>query len=251
MYKLFPIVILLLAAAVSAQDIDKMPTITTTGTAEIFVDPDQVTISLNVEKTSMDLQKAKSENDAAMEKIIAETKKFGIEPKDVKTRRISVDMLYEYVQGKDEKILDEYGDEVGRKVFRGYEVSKNIEVLLRDVSKFEAFYSALLETGLTEIGSVTFSTSKLREFKDQARTESMKAAREKASAMAAAVEQRIGKAIRITEGTVGSSYISSGIASNFSANTISQSGSVSETVAEFGPGSISVTANVTVTFALD
>lgn len=251
MNKLFPLLILLFVAVVNAQDIDKMPTIVTTGTAEIFVDPDQVSISLNVEKNSMDLQKAKSENDAAVEKIIAETKKFGIEPKDVKTRRISVDMLYEYIQGKDEKVLDEYGDEVGRKVFKGYEVSKSIEVLLRDVSKFEAFYSALLETGLTEINSVTFSTSKIREFKDQARTEAMKAAKEKASAMAGAVDQRIGKAVRIIEGTVGSNYIAGGAVSNFSANVTSQSGTVSETVAEFGPGSISVTANVTVTFALD
>lgn len=251
MKKLFPLVILVFTFSVPAQDIEYLPTITTTGTAEIFVDPDQVSISLNVEKLSKDLQKAKADNDAAVEKIIAETRKFDIEPKDVKTRRISVEMQYEYIQGKDEKILDEYGDEVGRKVFKGYEVSKNIEVLLRDVSKFEAFYSALLETGLSAIGSVTFSTSKLREYKDQARTEAMIAAKEKAAAMAGAIGQKIGRAIRITEGTVGSRYIAGGVASNFSVNATSQSGSVSETVAEFGPGSITVSADVTVNFRLD
>lgn len=252
MKKLFPLIILVLATAVFAQDIDKMPTIVTTGTAEVMVDPDEVTLSLDVTKTSMDLNKAKVDNDVVTEKILAEARNFDIEPKDVKTRWFSVEMKYEYIRKKNERIVDEDGDEVGRKIFKGYEVSKTLIILLKDISKFEAFYSAILNTGLTEVNSVTFTTSKLREHKDQARGMAMRAAREKAWAMAGAVGQSIGKAVKVVEGTVGSRYISGGVlGTNATANISRPTGTTSETVAEFNPGSISVTADVTVSFLLD
>lgn len=252
MKKLLPLIMLVLAAAAFAQDIDKIPSITTTGRAEISVDPDEVTLSLDVTKVSMDLNKAKADNDAVAEKILAETRNFGVDQKEVKIRFFSVDKKYEYIQKAGERIVDEDGDQVGRKVFKGYEVSKTIIVELKDVSKFDRFYSAILTTGLTEVNSVTFSTSKLREFKDQARSMAMKAAQEKASAMAGAIGQTIGKALKVTEGAVGSRYISLGVLSaNSVANITRPATSTSETVAEFSPGSITVSANVTIVFALD
>ena len=245
------LVCLLSAFSIAGQEIDKIPVIVTSGNAEIFIEPDEVTISLNVTKASKDLQTAKRENDAAAAKIIKVTKKYAIEPKDVKTNRISVEMMYEYVQEKNKKILDEYGDEVGRKIFKGYEVSKNIVIRMREISRFEEAFADLLNTGLSEVGSVTFETSKLREVKDKAREMAMQAAREKAVSMAGAVGQTVGKAVKIVEGVVGSKFIAGGVASNTTANYRSLVGNVSESVASFGPGAITVSADVNVHFFLN
>jgi uncharacterized protein len=239
--------------SVSAQDIDKMPQITVTGTAEVMVAPDETVFSLDVTKTDKDLQVAKRTNDEVVSKVLELTKRFSVAPQDVKTDTISVEMRYTSVRDPKKKIYDEDGDEVGTKIFKGYEVSKTVIVRLKDISRFEEFFSEVLKTGITEVNSVRFETSKLRENKDQARDMAMKAAREKAVAMAASIGQNVGKALKITEGTVANQNYSA----NYSANSMSNSTSVSlsanfsQSLATFAPGAIKVEAHVTVSFQLN
>ena len=64
-------------------------------------------------------------------------------------------------------------------------------VRLTDLSRFEEFFAEVLQTGVSAVNNVKFETSKLRENKDKAREMAMKAAKEKATAMAAAVGQTI------------------------------------------------------------
>lgn len=241
----------IMTLSASAQDVDKLPSITLTGTAEVSIAPDEVTFSLDVTKMDKDLQVAKRQNDEVVVKVLELARRFGIDPKDVKTDNISVTMKYESVRDPKKKIYDEDGDEIGTRVFRGYEVSKTVDVKLLDLSRFEEFFSESLKTGITETNSVSFTTSKLRATKDQARDMAMKAAKEKATAMAASIGQTIGKAVRISEGnTVGREF---NLYSNTSANSIGTipGGSVSETLATFAPGAIKVEAQVTVSFLLN
>lgn len=116
-----------------------------------------------------------------------------------------------------------------------------------------------MQTGLSEVNSVSFDTSKFRENRVQAREMAMKIAREKAVAMAAAIGQTIGKAIYIQEGVgTGSSDFTNGIgisvngnrgrSNNFLLEGQSQSQTISTT---FAPGSIKVEATVTVVFLLN
>jgi uncharacterized protein YggE len=241
--------ILFCGLAVLGQDVDKMPTITVTGTAEMQVAPDEVVFSLDVTKTDKDLQAAKRLNDETVGKVLELTRRFSVLPQNVKTDYISVEMKYEQIRDAKKKIYDEDGDEIGTKVFKGYEVSKTVIVRLTDISRFEEFFAEALKTGITEVNSVKFETSKLRENKDKARDLAMKAAQEKASAMAAAIGQTIGKAIRITEGnTVNQTYSYS---ANVTSNTVSVGGNFSQGVATFAPGAIKVEAQVTVSFLLN
>ncbi len=242
------VLILCVDLSASAQDIDKMPTITVTGTAEIMVAPDEVIFSLDVTKTNKDLQVAKRLNDEAVAKVLELTRRFAIAPQNVKTDFISVDMTYESIREAKKRVYNEDGDEIGTKLFKGYEVSKTVIVKLTDISRFEEFFAEALKTGITEINSVKFETSKLRENKDKARDLAMKAAREKAVAMATSVGQNIGKAIRITEGNTANPTISS---PNFASNVVGIGGTFSQGVATFAPGAIKVEAQVTVSFLLN
>jgi uncharacterized protein YggE len=84
----------------------------------------------------------------------------------------------------------------------------------------------------------------------------LKAAKEKATAMAGAIGQTIGKAIRITEGTISNSnlnYSNLSVNSNATANfrSIPTTETVSTSVGSFSPGTITVSAQATVIFILN
>ena len=246
------LLIVCFALSASAQDVDKMPMITVTGTAEIMLTPDETVFSLDVTKTNKDLQAAKSENDAVVGKVLELTRRFSVASQDVKTDAISVEMKYQQVRDAKKKIYDEDGEEIGTKIFKGYQVSKTVTVRLKDVLRFENFFAEVLKTGVTEVNSVRFETSKLRENKDTARDLAMKAAREKAVAMSASINQSIGKALKITEGIIANqTYYSANLSANSVNANISNSGNVSQNVATFAPGAIKVEAQVTVSFLLN
>jgi uncharacterized protein YggE len=234
-----------------AQDVDKMPVITVTGTAEVEVAPDEVSVSLEVTKTDKDLQTAKRLNDESVGKILELTRRFAVSPQNVKTNSISVGMKYETVRDPKNKIYDEDGDEIGNRVFKGYEVSKTIVVKLTDISRFEQFFEDVLKTGLTEVGNVSFETSKFRENRVQARELAMKAAREKAVAMAAAINQTIGKAIYIQEGIATGGIGISANGNRGLSNNFTVSGGSSGISTTFAPGAIKVEASVTISFLLN
>jgi uncharacterized protein YggE len=247
MKKFFTLLILILCfgAYASAQNTDQTAMITVTGTAEVMVAPDEAIFSLDVTKTDKDLQVAKRLNDETVSKVLDLARRFSVAPQNVKTDYISVDMKYQTIRDAKTKVYDEDGDETGKKIFIGYEVSKTIIVKLTDISRFEEFFAEALKTGITEVNNVKFETSKLRENKDKARDLAMKAAREKAVAMTASVGQTIGKAVRIIEGIANNQNY--GLSSN---NNLSF-GSFTESVATFAPGAIKVEAQVTISFLLN
>ena len=242
------VTLLCLAFSSYAQEIDKLPVITVSGTAEVQIAPDEAVCSLDVIKTNKDLQTAKRLNDESVGKILELTRRFSIAPQNVQTTQIAVDMKYESIRDAKTRIYSDEGDEIGKRVFKGYEVSKTVTVRLTDLSRFDEFFTEVLQTGISGFNSVKFETSKLRENKDKAREMAMKAAKEKATAMAAAVGQNIGRAIKITEGNVGGqSYM------NYSANsnTAVTTGTFTESLVTFAPGAIKIEAQVTVSFQLN
>ena len=155
------VILLCLASSSVAQEIDKLPVITVSGTAEVLIAPDEVVCSLDVIKTNKDLQTAKRLNDESVGKILGLTRRFSISPQNVQTTQISVDMKYESIRDPKTRVFSDEGDEIGKRVFRGYEVSKTVTVRLTDISRFDAFFAEALQTGVSSVNSVRFETSKL------------------------------------------------------------------------------------------
>lgn len=231
----------------TAQQQDSKSTITVLGSSEIRVPPDEVVLSLEVQKLHKDINTAKKQNDETVAKILDLTRRFSILPQNVQTNYIAVDMQYETATEYGRKIYD--ADGLEKRVFRGYLVSKTVTVRLTEIVRFEEFFSEVLKTGLSEVKNVYFETSKLREHRDNAREQAMKAAKEKATAMAAAIGQTIGKAVIITEHTPShSSFSPQQNVMNFSG--VSGGASNFEGSETFAPGAIKVNAQVTVTFVL-
>ena len=232
--------VLIFVCPIAAQNIDvsKYPTIQVTGTAELFVVPDEVSFSLKVSKSDKSLTTAKAQHDANIAKLIALSKQMGVDAKDVKTDFISVSEKYDRrrIAGSD----DEFEN-----VFAGYTVSRTLVVKLRDMSKFEEFLSEVVKVGVTELGRVSFQSSQLRKHKDQARAMAIRAAREKAEGIVKEIGQTIGKAVSIEEDDVERDRSSANISSNSISSYASFDGET------FSAGTISVKAQVEVRFLLN
>ncbi len=215
--------------------------ITTTGDAEIKVAPDEVIFILGVETWDKDIKIAKRQNDDRIRKILAVTNDFAIDPKYVQTDQITVDPRYRNGTYSDADFI-------------GYFVSKTIVITLNDVSKFEDVYTGVLSAGANHVQGIQFRTTELRKYRDQARALAIKAAQEKAAALAGEMGQRIGKPQSIEENSSGwwSSY-SAHWGGAMTQNVVQNAGGGSTFSEEgtFAPGQISISARVTATFELE
>ena len=170
--------LLVLVSLVSAQPVfaqNGSSTLNVTGDAAINVVPDRVRLFVGVESRNKDLLVAKAENDAGVRKVIAAARAMNVTPGDIQTDYVHVDMSYD----NDGTTIDYY------------KVTKDVQILLRNVEQFEEVLSKVLLAGANHIYDVEFSTSELRTHRDAARALAMKAAQEKASDLAAAAGLRI------------------------------------------------------------
>ena len=226
---------------------DALRLITVSGDAAIMVVPDRVTITLGVESWHQELVAAKTANEKQLASIIAAVAALGVGAQDVQTDFVSIEPEH-----KDEWDANQHV--IGKKVI-GYFVRRSAVVTLRDVIKFEALLTAAVQAGANHIHGISFETTELRKFRDAARSMAMKAAREKAVALAGELEQTIGIPHSISEGYShwGSSYGSywgSRYGGGMSQNVVQQSASGAAPEGSMVPGTISVTASVSVTFRL-
>ncbi len=226
------------ATPLRAADPTTHGTINVTGDAEIKVAPDEVMLILGVETGDKNMQVAKNQNDERVKRVIAMTKDFGIDPKYVQTNQIQIEPRYEGSYSK-------YN-------FIGYFIYKTIVITLKDVDKFEGVYAAALVAGVTHVEGIQFRTTELRKYRDQARALAIKAAQEKATAMAGELGQKIGEPQSIREDYSGwwSSYTTRW-GNSMTQNVIQNAGgSAPSQEGTFAPGQISVSARVSVSFGL-
>jgi len=224
----------------AAQNNIEPPLVTVTGQAEVRVPPDEVVFTLAVENVDKDMVLASKRTDDSVKQILAIARKNNIKPEDFQTSQISVQPKY-----NTDDMPYESRDRVKR-VMIGYEVSKTIGIRLRDISRFDDLLADVLKAGITRLSNLEFRDSQIRKHRDEARRMAIRAAQEKAKLLAGEIGQSIGSAYSITEYTGGPEYGRS----NAVQNVAGVAGDTSETDSATAPGSISVTAQVTVRFRL-
>lgn len=233
------LLLLALPLSAAARQKDAQPLITVSGQAELRVPPDQAVIDLEVERLDKDIDAARRQADDSVTQILALARRYGVSQQDVKTNYITVGMKY------NTDLLDDDDEKKVKREFVGYEVSKSVNVRLSDLSRFEGFFAEVLKAGVSRVRGVNFYTSQLRKYRDQARAAAIRAAREKAVALSAEVGQTIGKAFKIEEDRPERNSAMSNSVSYIPGNHSS------DEPAAFAPGTITVTANVTVSFILN
>lgn len=221
---------LLLPGLCVAQEKPPAKVVRVVGTADVKVTPDRAVIELGVEKQNPSAAIAKQAADAASRKIIAALHNNGVDEKDIQTTYLSLQPQSYMRKG----VRVSY-----------FEATQTLTVTVRDLPKLDSLLESLIKAGGNRIDSIRYETSTLRKYRDQARDMAIRAAHEKAEAMARALGQQIGKAQMIDE-VPEYSYASAGLLANYNGGVVDQEKREAATAA----GQQSISASVVVSFEL-
>lgn len=203
--------------------------ITVTGQAELLVFPDQILLSLGVETYHKDLAVAISQNDTAVKKILAQTQAYRIDPKNVQTDRILIE--------------PRSNDGYNKNNINGYYIRKTITILIKDLSRFEEFFSAALKAGANSVYGIELQSTAAASYREQALRLAVAQAKTKANLLAAEMGERVGRPYSIQELTP--EWMAT--ASNASFGVFNASPSTGS----FALGQIRIISRVTVNFEIE
>ncbi len=205
-------------------------TLSVQGQAEIGTMPDEVTIVVRINSFHASLKQAKQDNDQRARTLLAKLPTLGVDAKNAQTDEFTIGPRYEGSYDK--------------RVLVGYEVSKRITLTLCEIEQADVLLGELFEKGANVLERVSFAPSKLIEKRAEARILAVKAAQQKAEAMAKELGQRLGRPLKVDD-TTDSQYVNH-VASNVYLNNESPQAS-SQTLAA---GRARVQASVAVVFEL-
>lgn len=210
-------------------------TISTTGEAVVNVVPDEVVLGLGVETFAPRLEDAKRANDERAAKLVSVIKAAGVEEKHIQTATLQLEIRYR--SSRPSEGID------------GYYARRSYSVTLKQPQKLEALLDSALTGGANQILGIDYRTAQLRTHRDAARKMAIKAAKEKAVALAAELDCAVGAPRTISEGHVG--YSPWGRMNMMTQNVMQEGGSAGAEGVEATPfGQIGINAHVSVTFDL-
>jgi uncharacterized protein YggE len=162
-------------------------TVSATGTAE--AEPDQARITSGVMTEAPTAREALTGNTEAMNKVISELKSKGIDAKDIQTASFNVEPVMDYSKdGQPPKL-------------RGYRVSNQVIVLVRDLDKLGSVLDDLVTAGANQVQGLAFEVSKAETLKDEARKNAIANALRRAKLLASAAGTEVGQVLQISEET--------------------------------------------------
>tara|TARA_R110000868_G_scaffold7378_3_gene40205 strand:+ start:933 stop:1583 length:651 start_codon:yes stop_codon:yes gene_type:complete len=210
------------------QEVKQIPQINVSGEGKIKVVPDQATITATVDTRGNNAKEVKKLNDEQIDLVLKLIKKMNIASADYKTKRVSLNPVYDYEKKK-----------------TTYNATQTIEILLRDLSKYDEVMAGLVEGGINKVENVVFQSSKLEQYQSEARKMAMKDAKQKALDYVSVLGQKIGKALTISDNS--QNYYPQPLYESMRM-TKSDDGAPKETLAL---GEINIVANVSVSFLLE
>lgn len=220
------ILVLMITISSFAQNNEQKPTINVLGESTIKVIPDYVIIKVRVEESAKTATLAKKQHDISVNAVIKFLKKMKIDSKDIATQYLNLNKVYDYN-------TKEYD----------FIANQSIDIVLKDLSKYENLIQGLLESGINRIDGIQFAATAIEKHQSDARKLAIQNAKTKALEYVGELGQTIGKAIQISEISAATYPIYN--TKMMMADAISSSGS--ETIAV---GEMVVAAKINVSFEL-
>lgn len=219
-------------------------TVQVSGTAVVNVLPDRALLQLGVQSNGRTPKEVQARNAGTISSVIKALQSIGIESRDISTNHYVIEPLYE-----DYDSLH----------IKGYRIYNVIAITMRDVDKTSDAIATSFQAGANQVVNVEFYTSELRKYRDQAREMAMKAASEKADALALAAGAQTECVLNISENSWsyfnGWNWWSGGNNQNLWTQNAVQNvaptgGGSSSDESPVSTGMISIRAEVSATFAI-
>ncbi len=230
MKKALLLVGILLATTLQAQEIKQLPLINVSGEGKIKVVPDQAAVSFAIETKGSKAADVKKENDSKMDAVLKFIKKMTIAKEDYQTQRVTLYPNYDYEKKKN-----------------NYMATQSVTILLKNLNIYEVLMDGLVDLGINRIDNVEFKSSKMEQLQSDARKLAMKNAKAKAEDFVSMTNQKVGKAMTISD----NSQVYYPTRQMYEMKTMAMAndgGAPKETLAA---GEIEIVVNVTVSFVLE
>ncbi|MBQ8202507.1 MAG: SIMPL domain-containing protein [Clostridia bacterium] len=215
-----------LAAAEGSLSAADAATLTVTGSAVVTLKADYARVSVGVNTRADTIDAATEQNGAAIRAVIAALAAAGVAEEDVATSNYSVYAEYDY--------------STGVAVQSGYNVSNQLTVILKDMTRIGAVLDEASKAGANTIHSIEFLSTSSSAAQDEAAGLAVQEAIRKANLLAAAAGLTVGGVISISE----SSTVVYAATQSFDSAKRSAASNV------ILPDDLSVTASVTMVFEL-
>ena len=229
MKKSLIVLVVLFISVLNAQEIKPIPQISVSGEGKVKVVPDEALITATVETKGTVAKEVKKQNDIQVEAVLKLIKKMNLNTADYKTQRVALNPQYDYEKKK-----------------HNFNATQTIEIILRDLSKYDELMEGLVNNGINRIDNVSFQSSKMAQYESEARKLAMKDAKIKAEDYVSVLGQKVGRALTITDNSQG--YSPQPVYARMKTMAMGDESAPRETLAT---GEIEIKANVSVSFLLD
>ena len=207
------------------------PVLVVSGTAEVFVAPDQATVRLGIVRQSANAQAAQEQASAAAQEILNAIGKVGVPSSQIQTMRLVLSPVY----------APRSPDSRDAPRIVAYNATNTVSVRLENLSQVGPVIDAGLKAGANQLEGVQFGLRNDLPSRQQALKDAVEVARGKAMTMADALRVNLVEVLEASEGGV--SIISERV-EPFSARTAL----AAET--PVSPGQIQVNATVTIRYRI-
>lgn len=173
--------------SVSSVNTQKTDLFSVSGEGKVTVIPDTAIINLGIIESRPDVRSAQTTVNQVMDKITSDLKSLGIESKDIKTQNYSIYPQYDYKNG------------TGRII--SYNVSSNLSVTVRQFDKINDVIDKATADGANTVGNISLvvDDAKQKQLLQQARSQAVAEAKNKAAGLAGAAGITLGRIVNIQE----------------------------------------------------
>ena len=211
---------------------EAVPTLTMNGVGSAQIAPDMAEVTLGVVTEAKDAARAHADNAAQAARIQNAVKALGIAERDIQTTRYDFEPVYDV---KDN----------GRSVTTGYTVTNAVVVKVRNLNNVGKIIDAALANGANRIDSLNFTASDTSAAKNEALTDAVRGAKEKAQAVASALGVRLVRIANVYADT------QADMPRNENYMPMMMAKGASAAATPIAPGELSVAATVNVTYVVE
>ena len=217
-----------LAACSSQSDSPRM--ITVTASNQVSIAPDVARISVTITCEGDDASSAKNAGEKPMKKVLAALEKLGVEKKDIQTTYTDLSPIWDENGATDR-----------------YQLRTTLSVGGLPIENVAPVIDACVEAGATEISGPEYYISSYDECYQEALANAIESSRTKAEAIAQASGTSLGEIVSVSEGYQDTSLVYANSAAKASEEAAFDAGGM----ANIEPGTVDVTAEVTVSYAIN
>lgn len=159
--------------------------ISVSGEGKVVGIPDIATVDLGMVIERPTVAAAQRENTRVMNELISRVKAAGVEEKDIQTTSYNVYPVYDWVDNKQK--------------LRGYSVSQNVHVKVRNLDKVGDLVGMAGELGANQIGGIGFAVDDPEGLRQEARVKALENAKAKAEALARVAGVKLRRVVSFDE----------------------------------------------------